>query len=116
MPPTLRSHKKMAVLPLLKNFKESKYNMYASQQICGFRDTNVEEEVNADNNNDATLQSIYDMGCALIDMGIVIKNSDGEYALNKDFGDYDGWVFAEENVLKNCIFLERLGHSKFTQE
>lgn len=101
----------------LKNIEESKYNMYGGQQICCFRDSDLKKDLNdvLDNNNlklKLYLQEIYDMGCALIDMEIVIKKN-GKFKLNKEFPDYSSWEFAKERVIKNCLFLEEAEHPKF---
>ena len=102
----------------LNNFKESEYNHFAGQNICGFRDSNLEQEfqeAKSDTNEDleAFFQSIYDAGCALIDLKIVIKNTDGSFTLNEDFGDYDSWKTRREGILKNCIFLKNMNHKLF---
>lgn len=102
---------------LLKYIKESDYNMYGGQQVCSFRDSDLEEgmkEILETNIKylGTYLQDIYDMGCAAMDMKIVCYG-EGEFELDLDFGDYEDWKFAEKRVIKNCNFLKKMGHKKF---
>lgn len=109
---------KMSIL--LKYIKESDYNMYSGQQVCAFRDSDLEEGLKEIIETNIKylgnyLQDIYDMGCAAMDMKIV-RYGEGDFELNPDFGDYDDWSFSENRVIKNCNFLKNIGHQKFNPD
>jgi hypothetical protein len=98
-----------------KNMQESYINPYLSQQVCSARDISMKEYFNENNLNNINLsssylQEFYDMGCAMKLFEIIKKNEYGEFELNPEFGDYEGWAFNKENVISNCNFLREHGH------
>ena len=102
----------------LDGFKESKYNYYAGQQILGLRDLSFREyydEVRRDTPETMRncLQTLYDGGCAMIELGVVHQCFDGHFELNPYFGDYDAWIYGENIVLDNCEFLKSIRHNLY---
>lgn len=97
-------------IPDISKMTESKYNIYSGQNICNFRDCSLRDYYIQTGPKTICLQSIYDIGCALIDIGIICKNPNtDEFMLNPKFG----WEFAAENILDNCKFLTECKHPKF---
>ena len=68
----LKKSKTESDLPM-KNMRESPYNMYASQQICSARDFSMEEYYEQ-NKSQQALQILYDIGCAMDQLGIIDRN------------------------------------------
>ncbi len=103
-------------LPLL-HFKESPMNFFGGQQICTIRNMDFESyyQSTRDDNPDhlhKCFQVIYDAACEMMDMGIVIYSS-GIFHLNERFGDYDAWRPFENQTIKNCLFLQKMGHPQY---
>ena len=96
---------------LLKYLMESPCNYYYGQCVCTMRDADLETDFNQTDEADLGpfLQSIYDLGCATLGMGIVHKDG----SLNTNFGDYEDWKFAADRVENNCRLLRELGHHDF---
>ena len=99
----------------MQNMRESIYNFYDGQQVCTARDMSMSEYYeDAMNNNSHNinlyLQHLYDLGCSLMTLQIVEKDSNNGFKLNEKFGDYHDWSFSEKNVVDNCNFLKKMGH------
>ena len=101
----------------MSTMTESKYNMYASQQICSARDFSMEEyyeDVKQKDPDNLTkyVQILFDIGSALCGLEIVHKVGNN-YELNKEFFDYYAWMSKEELVKSNCKFLVKMGHPNY---
>jgi len=101
----------------LANLQESQYNFYAGQNVCNIRDINLPNELNTRFQNlkmvsTAVYQDIYDMGCALMDLQIVVKTNN-KWSISPNFFDYSAWISHENDVKANCELLAKLGHPLF---
>ena len=86
-------------------------NFFSGMQILGFRDMPfMESYFETLHTNPEDLKNLIKYlsngGYSIIDMEIVIRDSNGDFKLNPDFGDYESWQFSEENVINNCKFLK----------
>ncbi len=111
--PKTKLVKKQKIVKPMKNMQESQYNMFGGQQICTFRDMDMKQDYRDTVVNTEYLQVLFDCGSAVVDMGIVKKDENGQYQLNSDFGDYQDWIFAEKRISDNCQFLNEMGHPLF---
>lgn len=102
---------------MLSGHSESSYNIYGGQQLMAIRSLDFEEyyeDAKKNEYGDQAKQTIYDIGCALVDMKVV-KYNGNKYILNKWFGDYDSWKYAKDTIEKNCKYLVKMGHPKFSR-
>ncbi len=99
----------------MQNMQVSIPNFYDSQQVCCARDISMSEYyqealTNYPDNINVYLQHLYDLGCSVVNYQIVCKDYNNNFMLNRNFGDYYDWSFAEQNVVNNCDFLRQMGH------
>lgn len=99
----------------MSNMYVSVPNWYDSQQILCARDMSMleyyqEALANCPDNIYFYLQHLFDIGCSLWNFQIIQKDLNNNFMLNRNFGDYYDWSFAEQNVINNCIFLRQMGH------
>ena len=102
----------------MKNMGVSIPNMYDGQQVCSGRDMSMSEYYedaleHYPQKIDIYLQHLYDIGCSMMTFQIIEKDSNNNFKLNKQFGDYYDWSYSEQNVVDNCNFLRKMGHKLY---